>query len=525
MGLEGRAPCQCRWLIPQQTKADDEDKKLKIIAEKTESKTAKKPGRQVFSEVMDMIERGEAQGILVWHPNRLSRNARDTGWVIDLMDQGKLIEVVTPSQVFRNTPNDKFLLNLLCSQAKLENDNKGEDVKRGLKKKASMGLYPNHTPLGYMNDPYGKKGLKEIKPDPECFPLVRRMFDLMLTGNYSVPQIMEIANKEWGFRHPNGKRLARTTLYRTFTLPFYYSMFEFPQGSGNWYEGKHRPMITAEEYDRIQILLGRKGRPRPKSHIFEFTGLLKCGECGSTITAEEKIKRQKNGNVHCYIYYHCTKRLNPRCTQRNTEVKDLHRQITGVIDSLRIPPEFHEWAMKWFRVQHEKESEGRNALLASQQREYTLCVKKLDGLIDMRAAGQITDEEFTAKKSDLTKEKHRLEEFLADTGNRVDRWLEVADDMFTFVRLAKEKFETGSLELKRQILSCLGSKLSLKDRKLTIDLENALLPMRTVAQEVQAVSERLEPLPDPVNKRENERVYARCPVLLRDRDSNPEPTA
>ena len=105
--------------------------KLKIVEIIEESHSAKKLGRPKFAELTKKIDSGFANGLLVWNASRISRNSIDTGKVVYLMDEGKLLEVRTPSQMFRNIPNDKFLLNLFCSQAKLENDNKGEDVKRG----------------------------------------------------------------------------------------------------------------------------------------------------------------------------------------------------------------------------------------------------------------------------------------------------------------------------------------------------------------------------------------------------------
>ena len=187
-----------------------------LIAVRTEAQSAKAPGRSVFNQVMDEIEQGKVQGIVVWNPDRLSRNSVDTGRLIYLFDLGKLQEVVTPSQVFRNTPNDKFLLSLLCSQAKLDNDNKGINVKRGLKAKAERGIYPAPAPLGYLNDKYAERGNKTIKPDPERFNLVRKMFDLMLTGSYSPLRILKIATEEWGLRTPNSKKLARSNIYYLF---------------------------------------------------------------------------------------------------------------------------------------------------------------------------------------------------------------------------------------------------------------------------------------------------------------------
>ena len=242
-----------------------------------------------------------------------------------------------------------------CSQAKMENDKKGVDVTRGLHKKASMGMYPAPAPIGYKNDKYAEKGNKIPLVDEDRFPLVRKMIDLMLTGNYTVAKIWRIASNEWGFTMPKGKKISRATVYRIFSNPFYYGRYEYPLGSGKWYDGIHTPMISVEEYDKIQYLLGKKGKPRPKTHIFDFTGMMKCGECGASITAETKVKRQKNGNIHTYVYYHCTKRVNPECTQGSIEEKGLKEQIVAEIKSIEIPPEFHSFAMKWFKKENEKE--------------------------------------------------------------------------------------------------------------------------------------------------------------------------
>jgi len=485
--------------------------RLKIIAIKIEAKSAKAPGRPIFNEALDNIENEEANGLIVWNPDRLSRNSVDTGRLIYLFDLGKLLEVVTPAQVFRNTPNDKFLLNLLCSQAKLENDNKSLNVKRGLKTKAEKGLYPGPAPTGYINDKYAEKGNKKIKIDPDRFNLIRKMFDLMLTGNYTPPKILKIANEEWGFRTSKNKPLARSTIYYIFTRSFYYGMFEYPRGSGNWYKGTHKKMISEEEYDKIQILLGRKGKPRPKKHIFAFTGLIRCGECGAMITAEEKIKYQKNGNIHHYVYYHCTKKKDPNCSQGSIRKENLEAQIVKVLDSIIIPPEIHDFALKWFKNENQKEVSSRNTILKSRQKAYRAILKRIDGLIDMRADQEITDVEFKQKKSVLLKEKNRLEKALLDTERRVDRWLEIVDEAFIFARDAKYEFENGGFEKKREIFSKLGSNLILKEKKLEIDLKNTLMPMRAVSEE----EKRLEPLKIGKNKLEIEKIYSQSPRLLR----------
>ena len=492
---------------------------LKVIVLQWESKSAKAPDvRQVFDSMLDRIEKGEANGILVWHADRLSRNSMDTGRLIYLMDQGKLLEIKTPTQVFRNTPNDKFLFSILGGAAKLENDNKGVNVKRGLRKKCEMGWYPTVAPVGYKNDSLNEKGIREVRVDPERFDLVRKMFDFMLIGTYTAQQIRNIATQQWGFTMRKGYKMSRNMIYRIFTEPFYYGEFEYPRGSGNWYKGKHKAMITTEEYDRIQILLRRNGRPHPKKHNFTFSGMLRCG-CGSMITGDEKrqiicpecrlkfsstnhnvcpgcgisVEEMKNPTLLHYIYYHCTKRKNPDCNQKSIEEKQLKKQIIDILERIRIPSEFHKWAMKHFKESNKTESAGRNRILLNLKNEYAQCMRKIDGLINMRVNNELTESEFREKKRAMIKERERLQELLTDTGKRVDKWLDAAENVFKFAEQAKKRFETGDIEVKRQILSALGSNLELKNKLLTIKIEKPLILIGKVSSRLRRKNKMFEP--------------------------------
>ncbi len=487
----------------------------------SESKSAKVTGnRPKFREMLDKIEAQEINGIIVWHADRLSRNAIDSALLIDLMDREKLVEIVTPTQTFRNTPIDKFMFSLMCNQAKMENDKKGVDVTRGLEKKARMGVFPGKPPLGYKNDKYAEKGNKNIDSDPEALLLIRKMFDLMLTGNYNPMKIREIATNEWGYRTPMGNKLGRSTIYNMFANTFYYGAFEYPLESGNWYKGIHEAIITEEEYDKIQYLLGRAGRPRPKKHIFAFIGMMKCGECKASITAETKIKRQKNGNVHSYIFYHCTKRVNPNCSQGSLEEKELVKQVSKEINSIEMPPEFHSFAMKWWKKENEEEVTKRNAVVSTQQRAYKACLAKIDGLMEMRAGGEITSQEYADKKAKLFVEKLALEKDFGDTGKRIDQWEKTGDEMLTFIETAVDKFKNGKLMTRRSILSTLGSDLVMKDKILRIDIEKSLFPLKKIKNEVHAIKERLEPLNDLEKQAQFDLLCEQSPRVLGYKDSN-----
>ena len=150
---------------------------IKIVEIKRESHSAKASGaRPVFVEILNDIRSDKFNAILTWAPDRLSRNAGDLGSLVDLMDQGKLLKIQTYSQSFTNSPNEKFLLMILCSQAKLENDNRGVNVRRGLRAKCEMGIRPGLAPLGYLNVMRNER-IREIIIDTERAPRIVQMFE------------------------------------------------------------------------------------------------------------------------------------------------------------------------------------------------------------------------------------------------------------------------------------------------------------------------------------------------------------
>lgn len=486
---------------------------FEIIDTLCESQSAKAPGRPLFSKMLEMIYKGQAQGIICWKLDRLARNPVDGGQINWMLQQGVIRHIKTHDRSYYPTDN-VLMMSVEFGMANQFIRDLSVNVKRGLKQKAEQGWFPCPAPVGYLNTPDRQKGFKIIKKDPKRFDLIRKMFDMVLSGNYSVPQTHTIAVTEWGFRMPNGTKMSRSTFYSVIGNPFYYGYYEYPKKSGIWHKGKHPAMITKDEYDQIQNMI-RPDNIKPMKHVFAFTGLIKCGECGATITAEHKTKRQINGNIHYYTYYHCTKRINKNCSQRVIQVQDLEKEIAEILGGLTIPPEFNEWAMSWLKDENHKEADDRNDILDTQQKSYNECVKKIDNLIDMRAGGEISEQQFKDKKAKIIKEKMHLQELLKDTDKRVDNWLERAEEALIFAQNAKLAFENGTLQRKREILNTLGSNLLLKDRKLRINLENCLLPMKKVDTGSGNKKSGFEPLDLCLDKRKNTALGGARPDWLR----------
>lgn len=298
-----------------------------------ESHSAKMSGqRPVFSQLLDDIRAGLFTGILTWAPDRLSRNAGDLGMLVDLMDQGKLQQIKTFSQSFSNNPNEKFLLMILCSQAKLENDQKGINVKRGIRAKCEMGWRPGPPPIGYFNRSFA--GVKDIVVDPDRGNVMTEMFRRVAENGDSGRTIKRWLD-EIGFTTRAGKKLTLSMIYLMLKNPFYYGKFQYPASSGNWYQGKHPPLITKEIFDKVQKQLITSNKSPWGQKEIAFKGLFKCGTCKSNIIGEEKIRKRKWNPPRKHIYYHCARQL-VRCPEPYISEEKLIKQILRYINFMNI---------------------------------------------------------------------------------------------------------------------------------------------------------------------------------------------
>lgn len=434
-----------------------------------ESFSAKAPGRLVFNEMIERIERGEVTGLIAWHPDRLARNSVDAGRIIWLLDQGKLKDLKFCAYTFENTPEGKWMLSMIMSQAKYFVDKLSKDVKRGNRTKYNQGGITWQLGQGYMPNVVEHTQV----PDPERFDLVRKMWEMLLSGGYTVPQIWRIANNDWGYRtrktaKQGDKPLTLSLLYKIFSNPLYYGVNIRPDQTE--YKCSHIPMVSEEEFWRAQAILGKKGRSRRKGGVLSpYTdSLIKCGECGCSITVDPKTKHLKNGRSIHYEYYRCTKKRGA-CSQRYIELKELESQVDEFLGTIAMGDNMKDWVLKYFGEVTQKEEKETSAIYKNQHRTLEVINKELFNLTVMLRKEQIDEADFETQRKLLQQERSTVQQSLNGNDYRVDKWLELAEQTFEFASQCRYWFKNGDFAQKKIILQTIcGSNLTLLDRKIKI---------------------------------------------------------
>src|SRR3989344_789294 len=301
---------------------------LEIIQEFQEAKSAKKPGRERYAEMIDEIEKSEGVGILAWHPDRLARNSVDGGRVIYLVDTGKIVSLRFPQFWFEPTPQGKFMLQVAFGQSKYFSDNLVENVKRGIRQKLRRGEWLTLAPFGYVNNPK----TRQIEPHPAKSKIVVRAFEEFAKGTHTLKSMSEFL-AELGVETKNRTPLAKVSVVKMLTNRAYLGFVKY---HGEYHDGNFEPILSPTLFEAVQRVLKSKQRPRKQKerYDFPFVQFARCGECGNMITAQYATNRFGTR----YTYYRCTKKSG-KCSQPYLAADALAVQAQTLLQSVSLPLE------------------------------------------------------------------------------------------------------------------------------------------------------------------------------------------
>lgn len=535
---------------------------LKVKEVFQESKSAHVPEqRDAFKQMVEAIKQGEANAIITWHANRLARNPVDGGYIIFLMDDGKLLEIITPSRTYHNTSEDKFILGLEFSLSKKDSDDKSIVVKRGLDKKARDGWRPGWTPIGYLNDKGTESGLRHIFVDPQRFPFIKRIFELFLAGTPAT-EIQRISNEEWHLTSPQkkrigGKPLSLSEIYRILKNSFYCGRFEYPVGSGNWFDNNTalERAVSEELFEQVQVKLGNGSQYFTK-HNYTYTRLMKCDNCDSAVVVDGKwqlictrcrtkfqltiknqdhcpkckilISEMANPKITHYIYHRCGRKKDRNCRELSINEKELERQIDQRLSEIELNPLFLNWAVEQIHQMHDGEKVFREDTIEATRKAHDDCRRRLDNLVALKISPDNSDgnmlgnDEFKTRKLELEKELKQIDSQLLNADERMVQANNETVRVITFATTARERFATGDRQIKRDIFMGLGLHLTLRGKKVCFDAPLYFETIEKMKSEVPIIRKMVASGNQSLDITKTDEFVSSIPALLRGRRSHPD---
>ncbi len=513
-----------------------------------ESQSAFSPGRPIFGSLTKSIEAGIINGLFVWHANRLSRNPIDAGALIYLMDIGKLKEIKTPSRTYYNNGNDKFLLQLDFSMSKKDSDDKSVVVKRALEGRALRGLPNGMSKIGFTNDTKEEKGNRKWVVDPIRFPLVQQLFQKMLTGKYSVPQLHKYAKDELKLTTSLRKKEGGKPI----SLSYIYTLFRDPIHAGFFFHNEIRceldsrlpRTINEEEYWKIQAMLGNKGIKRTTKRESVYNHFTKCGTCnGATFpdfkfqvicskchkkfsnlnkescpTCNTKIVDMIDPSYLSYIFYYCIndKKHRTICPKNGIEERNLEKALLkNYEEKISISKELSKWCIDNIYKVKNKELEEQLAIKSNFESQELSLKTKLKRITINRITRDISEEEEQNYLEIENEIKDELNQLKIQKNNINVDWFSEATKDFNLMAEVIDIIENGSIEQKKNTLIAFGSNLSVKDKIVSVYNKKSIEKFSEYLLMAKSENNAFEPRTSLATKEKTEAFASVIPTLLR----------
>ena len=426
-----------------------------------------------FAEMLSLIEKGKADGIISWHPDRLARNSVDGGKIIHFVDRGLIKSLKFPTFWFEPTPQGLFMLNIAFGQSKYFVDSLRENVKRGLRQKIRNGVWPGWAPVGYLNNPK----TRIIDVDKNKAPKVKKLFEIYATGEYTLKSLANWC-KEKNLRGNLNKEIAVSNIQKILQNIFYIGLMKY---RGEIFEGQHEPLISKKLFDKCQEVMAKRGKVQEvRKHNFAFLGLLKCASCGASITAEI----QKG-----YNYYRCTKKKGICREKHYLREEQLTEQIKSFLQKVSLSSQDTKKVLAALDNEQKQAKQQTQSKVESLKEQLKQVEAKLAKLLDVFLTDALSTEEYAAKKQELLSQKVEIQEEITDFEQKGLSWLEPAREFVLSLNQAAKLVKTENKKEMATFLKNIGSNHILQNRQLIF---SSKIPYNLVAERSEANRNRLQ---------------------------------
>lgn len=395
---------------------------LMVVQTIREKGSAKEPDiRPQFSKLINDIKNGQVQGIIAYHPDRLSRNMKEAGELIDLLDKGVLKDLRFATSAFENSPTGKMLLGISFVLSKQYSENLSQVVTRGnVEATEKRGQFLGKRVHGYRILAYNR----QLEPDGEYFVIVSKIFEMRLAGKTQTDIAKWANTQDYGVRRfgkePEPYKWDKSKISDLLRDPVYAGILKYGQSVtklNDHYD--FTPIITEEEFLRInrigdfksgKIKSNNRGLRTGKIRADLLRKMVICGHCDKPMSSGITLKKSTNGKKTEYYYYRCETSY---CEKRNKSVRAkvvVEFAITFLKDHLFTTPENYEHYKQEARLDSEQRRKELNSIIGM------LSKQKGDKNREYERAKQIkiTDPDGVGKHYDLDEIKADLDGISAD---------------------------------------------------------------------------------------------------------------
>jgi len=363
---------------------------LEIISWYEERETASKTGRPIFGDMMNTLVSGAAEGLVLHKVDRTARNFSDWSRLHEVAQLGIKVYFAADSLDF-GTRGGQLLADIQMALAADYSRNLSQEVKKGLYGRIKNGIYPFRAPLGYLDT--GGGNVKVI--DPIKAPLVRQVFELYCSGDYSITSLTDEMRRR-GLKGFGNRPVVRRNIESILRNPFYCGKMLI---CGKLYDGEHEPLIGVAQFRRITAIKAQRYAKKSTKHAMLFRGLFTCGACDQVLTGE---------NQKAHIYYRChTPKCGRGAIRQDRLEQAVHEKLASLEiahdDQIKLETDMRAWLAK----------DGFDDIEKSLRLRISDAAARLERVTDLLVDGALDKPAFELRKQNLEFEKQQLREELA----------------------------------------------------------------------------------------------------------------
>lgn len=448
-----------------------EDKDFEIVHEYKFSESADMGIRKKFNEMMDFVKKHkDVEAIIAFRVDRATRNFADHVAMDNLRTEyNKELHfvhdrlVITKSSIGRDITDWDTKVYL----AKQQINRLKEDAHNTRYAKLRDGELPGLAPFGYKNEPLDKRN-KTVVSVPYKARAVTKMFEYYATGTFSYKSLAKTMEKEHGLKLP-------WSSYGNILKNRFYIGEIYDRATDQYFPHSYEQIVPFELYWQVQDVISGHGKQKAKYAGLPFTyrGLIHCKKCGCTITPEAKKKKQKNGNVHNYTYYHCTGKSNEYGKHAGIEYieeKQLDDVLGQLFDECKIPEDELPGLEQTLKEAHGGKVKFNKEQVDYHNKEIAKLQKRIEAAYEDKCDGSITQAQYDNFRSKWRTQQKLHERKLVHLTNTDEQYYVTVAYLLEIAARGKELFEHASPNEKRELIGLLGSNLLLDGKNVQITL-------------------------------------------------------